>query len=331
MPRQARIDAPDILHHVIARGIERHTIFREKRDYDDFLFRIETSLARSPNQIRAWALMPNHFHILIRSGAGGLSRFMRRLMSGYAVAFNLRYRRSGYLFQNRYKSIVCEEEACFQELVRYIHLNPLRAGLVKSVSELNRFPHAGHSALMGLIPRPWQSTEEVIRRFGSKDRYETFIVEGQGQGRRPDLVGGGLVRSMGGIGKVLRSRREGDRQAHDSRVLGGGDFVERVMTEAEAVLDTKNELRRGGVNLRSMARIIAESAGLEERTLFTRGWRDPVSRAKAALIFVGAEYFSKTTKEMAALTRMSLAGASKAGERGQVLVKQDPTWLWLVS
>lgn len=326
MPRQARIDAPGLLHHVIARGLERRKIFNDKRDYDDFLGRIEISLAKSPNQILAWALMPNHFHMLIRSGAGGLSRFMRRLMSGYAVAFNGRHRRSGYLFQNRFKSIVCEEETYLLELVRYIHLNPVRAGLVKSVSELIEFPYSGHSAIMGVIARPWQDTMEIVRKFGSKDRYATFVFEGQKQGRRPDLVGGGLVRSKGGMGEVLQSRREGDLQAYDSRVLGDGDFVERVTKEAETLLKKKIELRRQGINLRSIARQITESAGLERRALFTRGRRDPVSRAKAVLIFMGVDLFSRTTKEMAALTKMSLAGASKARERGEILVNQDPIW-----
>jgi REP element-mobilizing transposase RayT len=127
MPRQARIDSPGLLHHLISRGLERREIFRTFEDYRDFMDRIEISPQKSPNQILAWALMPNHFHLLIRSGKGGMTSFMRRLMSGYATSFNARHRRVGYLFQNRYKSIVCEEDTYLKELVRYIHLNPLRA------------------------------------------------------------------------------------------------------------------------------------------------------------------------------------------------------------
>src|SRR5205809_93214 len=136
MPRQARLDAPGLLHHVMARGIEKRPIFMDKKDYDDFMGRIESSLSKSPNQILAWALMPNHFHLLIRSGKGGLPAFMRRLMTGYAVRFNLRHGRSGHLFQNRYKSIVCEEEPYLLELVRYIHLNPLKGGIIEDFREL---------------------------------------------------------------------------------------------------------------------------------------------------------------------------------------------------
>ncbi len=165
MPRQARINAPGLLHHVISRGLERRDIFKKLSDYQDFVHRIETCLEKSPNQILAWALMPNHFHLLIRSGSGGITRFMRRLMSGYATAFNLRYKRVGYLFQNRYKSIVCEEDAYLKELVRYIHLNPLRAGLVKDMEGLKNFPFSGHAVLMGVIKHPWQERQDVLTLF----------------------------------------------------------------------------------------------------------------------------------------------------------------------
>ena len=100
MPRQARLDSPGLLHHVIARGIERRDIFRSSHDYQDFLARLEQGVEKDRNQIFAWALMPNHFHLLVRSGSGGLPSMMRRLMTGYAVAFNTRHKRSGHLFQH---------------------------------------------------------------------------------------------------------------------------------------------------------------------------------------------------------------------------------------
>jgi REP element-mobilizing transposase RayT len=111
MPRQPRLDAPGLLHHIIARGIERRPIFTDREDYDDFLTRLPVALEKSRNQVLAWTLMPNHFHLLIRSGNGGVVDLMRRLMTGYAGTFNRRHRRAGHLFQNRYKSIVCEEDS----------------------------------------------------------------------------------------------------------------------------------------------------------------------------------------------------------------------------
>lgn len=135
MPRQARLDAPGILQHVMARGIERRKIFANDKDRTSFLERLTVILEETQTQCYAWALIPNHFHLLLRTGSTPLSKVMRRLMTGYAMNFNKRYKRTGHLFQNRYKSVVCEEDPYLLELIRYIHLNPLRAKLVQDLEE----------------------------------------------------------------------------------------------------------------------------------------------------------------------------------------------------
>ena len=136
MPRQSRIDAPGALHHVMIRGIERRKIFRDDKDRESFLDRLGGILLESATPCYAWSLLGNHAHFLFRTGRIPISGVMRKLLTGYAVTFNRRYHRHGHVFQNRYKSILCEEDAYLQELVRYIHLNPLRAGLVKDLREL---------------------------------------------------------------------------------------------------------------------------------------------------------------------------------------------------
>ena len=122
MPRQARIDAPGALHHIMVRGIERKKIFRDNKDRDSFLTRLGKILSETSTPCYAWALIPNHAHLLMRTGSAPLSHVMRRLLTGYAVRFNHRYRRHGKLFQNRYKSILCQEDPYLLELVRYIRL-----------------------------------------------------------------------------------------------------------------------------------------------------------------------------------------------------------------
>ena len=154
MPRQARLDAPGALQHVMARGIERRKIFLDDKDRTSFLERLALILEETQTQCYAWALIPNHFHILLRIGTTPLSTVMRRLMTGYAVTFNIRHRRSGHLFQNRYKSVVCEEDTYLLELTRYIHLNPLRARLVEDLKSLDKYQWAGHSAILGRRKNP---------------------------------------------------------------------------------------------------------------------------------------------------------------------------------
>jgi len=143
MPRQPRLDAPGALHHVMGRGIDGVTIFRNKKDREDFFERLAGLCRADALSVYAWALMSNHFHLLLRTGNQLLSNSMRKLLTGYVVNYNRRHKRYGHLFQNRYKSILCEDDPYLLELTRYIHLNPLRAQIVKNVKELNRYQWCG--------------------------------------------------------------------------------------------------------------------------------------------------------------------------------------------
>ena len=140
MPRKARINAPGALHHIIIRGIEGKAIFKDDSDRENFLERLSALLSESRTGCYGWALMTNHVHMIFKTGLSPVATVMRRLLTGYAVSFNRRHRRHGQLFQNRYKSFLCEEEVYLKELVRYIHLNPLRAKIVKDLKELKISP-----------------------------------------------------------------------------------------------------------------------------------------------------------------------------------------------
>ncbi len=118
MARQARLDTPGTLHHVMVRGIERRRIVDDKQDRREFVARLGTVAIETGTSVYAWAILSNHAHILLSSGVQGLSKFMRRLLTGYAITYNIRHRRHGHLFQNRYKSIVCDGDSYFTELVR---------------------------------------------------------------------------------------------------------------------------------------------------------------------------------------------------------------------
>ena len=237
MPRQPKLDTPGALHHVMGRGIEKKKIFREDFDREDFLTRLSGLCRDGYLIIHAWALMPNHFHLLVRTGRQPIFKSMKKLLTGYAVNFNRRHKRYGHLFQNRYKSILCEDDPYLLELTRYIHLNPLRSGMVSSLGELGRYPWTGHSAIMGLVKLDWQDIDSVLSYFGGRRKgalngYRGFVEEGISQGRKPELVGGGLIRSLGGWSQVLSLRRRGMKVASDERVLGSGEFVEGLLSAA---------------------------------------------------------------------------------------------------
>ena len=133
--------------------------------------------------------MPNHFHLLLKTGAGPIAWVMKRLLTGYAMHYNRRHRRNGHLFQNRYKSILCQEDAYLLELVRYIHLNPLRAKLVADMKELGKNRYSGHGVLLGNVVAEWQDTKYVLRLFGEQAICCTAMLPGicaKGDSRRQE-------------------------------------------------------------------------------------------------------------------------------------------------
>ncbi|MBM3161812.1 MAG: hypothetical protein FJZ79_00415 [Chlorobi bacterium] len=242
MPRGPRLDAPGMLHHVMIRGIERRNIFLDDTDRAEFLSRMKRHVQASGTGVYAFALMNNHVHMLVKSGADGLPTFMRRLLSGYAQYFNRRHQRVGYLFQNRYKSIICEEEGYFDKLVAYIHLNPLRAGLVRTLDELALYPWSGHAVVMNNVACTWMNRDYVLRFFGSREgaarkAYLEFVEQEMRIDREQELSGGGLVRSQGGWSNVVSMRRRGEQALGDERILGGDEFVREMLREAEGRTD----------------------------------------------------------------------------------------------
>lgn len=167
MPRTPRIDAPGLVHHVIARGIEKRRIFVDDADRSNFVWRLGAVLAECFVDCLGWALMPNHVHLILRTGPVPLATAMARLLTGYALYFNRQHARVGHLFQNRYRSIPVESEEHLLALVRYVHRNPLRAGLVRDLAELSRYPWTGYASLMEERSASFQAVDEVLGRFGS--------------------------------------------------------------------------------------------------------------------------------------------------------------------
>ncbi len=288
MPRQPRLDAPGTLHHVIIRGIEKRPIVADAEDRQQFVSRLGQLVLELHMPIYAWALLTNHAHLLVRSGPSGLPAFMRRLLTGYAVTYNRRHRRHGHLFQNRYKSIVCDEETYLQELVRYIHLNPLRARLVETLVELETYPWCGHATLLNKGGYEWQEQASVLWRFGPTERaakaaYRQYVREGVAQGRRPELVGGGLIRSRGGWAEVVAMRQRGEREFTDERVLGSGEFVEGLVRRAEERLQKQVAQRQNREGLAVYIEQECRKAGITVQELQGGSRRRRISQVRATL------------------------------------------------
>jgi REP element-mobilizing transposase RayT len=338
------------LQHVIARGIERTKIFRDDKDRKSFLERFADVLEAAQTQCYAWALIPNHFHALLRTGATPLSKVMRRLMTGYAVTFNKRHKRSGHLFQNRYKSIVCEEDPYLLELLRYIHVNPLRAGLVKDLKGLDNHPWTGHSVLLGkrknpLIPKPpdqarnkWairnrqsemslaeRTTQDVLLHFGesvniARREYREFVEKGIDQGRRPELQGGGLVRSAGGDKRGLLGRKKEEREKGDERILGSGDFVADALQKAGKSFEAKQSRRPP---LKALIDIASEAFGVSAKQLKSGSRRRAMVQARSVVAYVAVRRYGYKGFEVAEALASSSPSVSRNIEKGEFILDNN--------
>lgn len=322
MPRKARIDAPGALHHIICRGIERGKIFLDDTDRNEFVRRLTAVIKGTQTFCYAWALIPNHFHLLLRTGATPITTVMQRLLSGYAGTFNRRHRRIGQLFHNRYKSILCQADAYLLELTRYIHLNPLRAKLVKTLEALDDYPYSGHSALMGKHPNDWQETEKVLTLFGARASsarkgYRSFVQTGISLGRRPDLVGGGLIRSSGGWGRVRAIRENRDHRKGDERILGDSEFVAEVLEEQRERLERRYRLMAKGIDLATLIEQVAAATGLNVEQIRQPGKQPERVRARSALCFLAVSELGTTTVALSRELGISQPAVSKAVVRGR--------------
>jgi REP element-mobilizing transposase RayT len=327
MPRKARIDAPGALHHIIVRGIEGKAIFNDRSDRYNFLDRLGDVLSDTATPCFAWALMFNHVHLLLRTGLTPIAKVMQRLLTGYAQQFNRRHKRHGQLFQNRYKSFLCEEYAYLLELVRYIHLNPLRAEVVKDLKQLNTYPFSGHHVLIGKFDHEWQDTDYVLGMFGktmgaARRAYATFMIKGISAGRRPELVGGGLVRSVGGWSALKGYRKSGIRIKGDERILGSSDFVEKTLKQANERLEKKTRIQVDGPDLEALIEKVAVYFKVNIEDLKTASKERRISRARMMVCYFAVRKLMISCAEVALSLKISPSTVSKAVIKGRVAIDQ---------
>ncbi|MEQ1591682.1 MAG: transposase [Thiobacillaceae bacterium] len=181
MSRPIRIEFPDALYHVTARGDRREDIFEDDQDRQAFLLTLAQVVTQFNWLCYAWCLMDNHYHLLIQTPDGNLSKGMRQLNGVTTQTSNRRHRRVGHLFQGRFKAILVDRDAYLLELSRYIVLNPVRAGMVKVPAD---WQWSSYRASAGLEPvAPWLSVDGVLSQFAKRrslaqQRYAQFVSEG---------------------------------------------------------------------------------------------------------------------------------------------------------
>jgi hypothetical protein len=267
---------------------------------------------------------------------------MQSLLTGYAVSYNLRHARAGKLYQNRFKSVLCEKEEYLLKLIQYIHLNPLRVGLIKDLKELDTSPLTGHSIIMGKtkkihlsphtekepIPVNWLDTEEVLSNFSrtkkkARIEYRKYIQQGIGE-EQEDLSGGGLVRSLGGVWEAIRltKKSKGLKEAADERILGTGEFVEEALKYAGEKESKASLLRRQGWDINTVRKKVCEILLIKPKSLYNRGQQDTVSQARALYSKWLSEDLGMRKSEIAEELGVSRAAMGRLVKRGEQVEKE---------
>ena len=326
MPRKARIDASGALHHIICRGIERRKIFDDDADRDNFLERLGIILKETSTPCYGWALIPNHFHLLLRTGKVPISTVMRRLLTGYAVSFNRRHRRSGHLFQNRFKSILCQEDLYLKQLVGYIHLNPLRARMVAEFKDLAGYPYGGHSAILGKLKRDFQDVDCVLQLFGDKvtearRNYREYVRKRIELGRRPELVGGGLLRSSGGWGVLKAMSKARIHLKGDERILGDSDFVEEVLAEQKEQFERRYWLKAQGYDIDQVVQKVAAVFDIEPGEIWKPGNQPLRVKARSLVCYWSVRELGMSGTSVGKLLGLGQSAVSRAVVRGEKLTQ----------
>ncbi len=272
------------------RGIERRRIFHGDADRRDWVDRMGRLVPAHDVRCFAWALMPNHVHLVLQSGGGGLSRFMARLNTGYARSFNLRHRRSGYLFQNRFKSRIVHDDADLLNLIRYVHMNPLKARLVRSLAALERYPWSGHGALVGARPAlPFEDVNQVLGYFANTRR----------RARRR------LHRWMGEL-DCPDADADAEAELRGDPLPGPDESID----EADEALE-------------EMIARVCRRLGVKTEGLTSSRRGKGLSRARAVIAFLGVARLGVPGARVAERIGLSRSGVSRAIDRGADICSRE--------
>jgi REP element-mobilizing transposase RayT len=275
--RKPRVHYPGALYHVISRGNQRQIIFRTDADRWRYLELLNDYCGRYQFQLYAYVLMANHVHLLMQVGKYPLAKIMQGLQQSYTLYFNRKYKLVGHLFQGRYKDILCDRDSYLLELVRYIHLNPVRSKIVADPGDYRWSSHGEYLGSGRKRETATVQTEWVLEQFGpglarARRKYKEFVFDGIGAGHRDDFY-----------------------EVKEQRFLGDDQFVEKVNRHLD--LDASPKVR---ADLSAIERAVSRRYHYPVETLHSRTKEHRGSFIRAVVAYVGQELGTVKLNEVAA-------------------------------
>jgi len=288
MARKPRLDVPGGLYHVILRGNAQQDIFFDDDDRQVFYDLLGEGCRRFGYRVHAFCLMSNHVHLAIQTSEKPLSLGLHNLSFRYTRHVNKTQDRGGHLFQGRYKALLVDADSYLLELVRYIHLNPVRARLVRDAIN---YPHSGHTGYMGKRHFEFLTIDWVLAQFGdradvARKRYSRFVAEGSGEGRREEFHQG----------------------LSEARVIGADSFKEQALRAA-------GEGSHRAPTLDQLVDWVCESAGIHAGELATPSRNRALSRTRALIGWLAKESGAGSLSALARRFKRDVSSLSRGVER----------------
>ncbi|MBA3031147.1 MAG: hypothetical protein FP816_20360 [Desulfobacteraceae bacterium] len=296
MARPLRIEYPGAFYHITSRGNERKAIFKSRRDREKFLEYCESAVLRYGAIIHAYCLMDNHYHLLLETPSGNLSRIMRHINGAYTTYFNVKRQRAGHLFQGRYKAILVESDEYADELSRYIHLNPVRAKMVEHPEDYEWSSYPYYTGMKK--PPEWLYRDSILGYFGkqisaSEKSYKIFVEKWIDQGYESPL-----------------------KDVESSTLLGSSDFIKHIQERYLSGLKPADDIPA----IKTLSRKVTldrifdrVDAGLKTKPAWVRN----------AKMYLGQKYSGKPLKEIAVHFGIGASGVSQSSRRFSERMEKD--------
>lgn len=278
MARKSRIEFPGAFYHVMTRGNQKRDIFRDDGDRERLLQKLAEYKQRYPFLLYAYTLMNNHLHLLAETREVPLSRVMQGFLQSYTQWFNSRYQTVGHLFQGRYKAIVCDKQAYLLNLVRYLHLNCHRAGLVKDPAD---YRWSSHRIYLGLETSDLVDCDFVLSHFSrnmkrARSLYNDFVMEWIGEGKKDELF-----------------------HITDQRFLGDEEFASKTKAVAGEEIK-KEEIIVRNKDFAAITKKVMELTGVGKKELCGRARSKRLTEARSIFVWLCLLHTSYKRKEIAA-------------------------------
>ena len=316
MPRRARIDYPGLIHHVMARTYRPHGLFLDDDDRQVFVSIFKKKILETNGRCYAWVLMDSHYHILIKTSELPLWKVMKPLNTEYARYYNKKYSVRGPLFSDRYKSIATQDQNYLEQLIRYVHLNPIRAGICKSLKSLEHYTWSGHIILLGKAKNQFQDVEAVLHRFGkttlaARAGYLKYLEQGLNSSEANELV------------ESIEKTNSGktDRNCPAVWAIGDTAFQKTIMERDKENRLTIALYRKEQKTLEWLIKSISEKFEIKPSQLLMQSRR--TSQADARKVFCHfACFFGFPTRKIGSFLGIQQAAVTNAAKKGSVIAEE---------